>query len=309
MARTIAAMEEAEVYAVGSRTLEKAQSFQREHHITKAYGSYEELASDPDVQLIYIATPHSEHYANALMCIRHGKPVLCEKAFTATAWQAEEVIAEAHKHHVFITEAIWTRYMPLTQKLREKIASGIIGNARVVTANLCYPIAQIPRIERLDLAGGALLDIGIYPINFAASVFGTDIRRIESSSMLSSTGVDVHDSITFYYDDQRMAVLNASTLVRSERLAVISGDKGYIVVEHGSNPQRMHIYNNQEELIETVDCSHKITGYEYELRACIRAIEAGEIECEEMPHAETLRIMHIMDELRHRWGVVYPWDK
>ena len=163
MAGTISRMEQVECYAVGSRSMEKAQAFAQKFGFQKAYGSYEELVKDEEVELVYIATPHSEHYENARLCIRHKKPVLCEKAFTANAKQAKELLDYAKKEKVFITEAMWVRYLPMLQTIRAELADDVIGTPTMLTANLGYLINEVPRLQRPDLAGGALLDVGVYP--------------------------------------------------------------------------------------------------------------------------------------------------
>ena len=176
MAATINGMQEAESYAVASRSIEKAQAFATKWNFSKAYGSYEELVTDSEVDLVYIATPHSHHYEHARLCIMNGKPVLCEKSFTANAHQAEELIRLAEEKNIFITEAIWTRYMPLSVKMKELLDEGVIGKPYTLSANLGYVIADKDRIAKPELAGGALLDIGVYTLNFAAMAFGSDIK-------------------------------------------------------------------------------------------------------------------------------------
>jgi len=309
MAITINGMPEVELYAVASRNKETAEKFAVEHGVTKSYGSYLDLVEDPNVELVYIATPHSHHYENVMLCLDHRKPVLCEKAFTATAWQAEEIIAKAHKENVFITEAIWTRYMPLSKTIVETMKSGIIGTPKMIMANLCYPNIDRPRMYLPELAGGALLDLGVYCLNFVAMVFGSDILRTQSSCVLTETGVDSQNSITLHYSGDRLAVMTSSNLVKSDRQGIISGDHGHIIVENINNPQSMTIVDDDYNVVKTVRCPEQITGYEYQVYASIEAIKAGKIECPDMPHAETLRIMHQMDELRKEWGVKYPWDR
>lgn len=309
MANTVKGMNGVELYAVASRKLETAQAFQSRYGVTKAYGSYEEMVSDDNVQLVYVATPHSHHYENVMLCLDHKKPVLCEKAFTATAWQAEEIIERAHKENIFITEAIWTRYMPLSKTIKETVDSGIIGTPKMISANLCYPNIDKPRMYLPELAGGALLDLGVYTLNFAAMIFGTDIEKTVSTAMMTDTGVDSQNNITLHYTNDRMSVLTSSNLVKSDRQGIISGDKGHIIVENINNPERMTIVDNDYQVIKVVDCPKKVTGYEYQVYASMEAIRAGKIECPDMPHEETIRIMRQMDELRKEWGVRYPWDR
>lgn len=296
-------------YAVASRTLDKAKSFASQWKFNKAYGSYEDLVNDPQVDLVYIATPHSEHYENALLCLQANKPILCEKAFTACAWQAEEIFRIAHERKVFVTEAIWTRYMPFSKTILDLVNSGIIGTPKMITANLCYPNIDRPRMYLPELAGGALLDLGVYTLNFAAMIFGTDIKSSVSTAIVTDTGVDASSSIILNYSDNRQAVLSSSNLVKSDRHGIISGSKGHIIVDNINNPNHVDIYGDDYQLIASHDCPPQITGYEYQVYACKEAIENGLIESHYMPHAESVRIMQQMDAFRKEWGVKYPWDR
>lgn len=308
MAVTMAGMEEVQTYAVASRSLERAQDFASEYGFEKAYGSYEEMLCDEQVELVYIATPHSEHFENAKLCILHGKPVLCEKAFTANAWQAKELIRLAEEKRVFITEAIWTRYLPMLETIRRQLDSGIIGKPSMLTANLGYVVDQVPRIQQPGLAGGALLDLGVYPLNFALMVFGNRIRKISSVCTYTDTGVDEQNSMTLLYEDGRVAQLNSSILSVSDRRGVIYGSQGFMVIENINNYENLSIYNNRYEKIRQIDRPAQITGYEYEVRASLQALEEGRLECPQMPHEEIIRVMEMMDTMRKEWGVVYPFD-
>lgn len=308
-ARTLIQMEEAECYAVASRSLSRAEAFAREYGFTKAYGSYEALCEDPEVELVYIATPHSCHYENMELCIRHKKPVLCEKAFTMNAGEARKIMELAEQEQVFAAEAIWTRYMPSRQMIREVVDSGIIGKVSVLTANLSYPISGKERIMRPELAGGALLDIGVYGLNFALMHFGTDIERMESSVRMTDTGVDAMESITLFFKDGRMAVLTHDIYSRSDRKGIFYGEKGYIVVENINNPRSIAVYDAEDRLLKQMDVPEQISGYEYEVRECIEAIWAGAKESSSMPLSDSVLVMEIMDRLRKQWGMVYPREE
>lgn len=309
LAKTFAQVEGVECYAVASRTLEKAETFAKEHGFQKAYGSYRELAADPDVELVYIATPHSNHYADIKLCIEHKKPVLCEKAFTMNSGQAKEIAELAKKNGVFVTEAIWTRYMPSRKIINEVLESGVIGKAFTLTANLSYVIADKPRIVAPELAGGALLDVGVYGLNFAFMHFGTEIERIESSVQFTDTGVDGQETITLFYKDGRMAVLTHGIYARSDRKGIIYGDKGYMVVENINNPQSVSVFDTEDKLIKKIDIPEQISGYEYQIIESMEAIQNHKIESESMPLADTVYVMEIMDGIRKQWGLVYPQEK
>ena len=308
MAKTISQMENVTCYAIGSRSLEKAEAFAQKYGFQKAYGSYEELVKDEEVELVYIATPHSEHFENDMLCIRHKKPVLCEKAFTANAKQAKELLDYARKEKVFITEAIWVRYLPMLQTIRQELADGVIGSPTMLTANLGYLINEVPRLQRPDLAGGALLDVGVYPINFARMIFGDRIAKISSACTYTDSGVDEQDSITFLYEDGKVAQLAASMLGLSDRRGTIYGTKGFMVIENINNFESLTVYDTNYREVKRIDRPAQITGYEYEVEACMRALSEGKLECGEMPHEETLRVMELMDGLREEWGVKFPFE-
>lgn len=311
MAETLNGMDRNRVncYAVASRTLNHAIDFAKKNKFEKSFGSYEDLVMDSAVDLVYIATPHSEHYNNARLCIEHGKACLVEKAFTINEKQAASLFELADSKKVFITEAIWTRYMPFADKIREVLASGCIGKPAMLTANLGYKLDHIPRMQRPELAGGSLLDIGVYTLNFASMFFGDDIEKVVSTCTYTKTGMDEQDSITLIYKDGRMAVLNSSMLSLSDRFGFIHGEKGFLQVENINNFQSLVVRNQEGAIFGKYKCEPQITGYEYEVYACLDALEAGKLECDQMPHKETLRIMRLMDSLRHDWGIVYPMEK
>jgi len=309
MAGTIKKMKNVKCYGIASRSEEKARGFAERYGIKVAYASYEEMVLDSKLDLIYIATPHSEHYANMKLCIENGKNVLCEKAFTANAMQAEEILALAKEKGVFVAEAMWTRYMPMLTNIRGILNSGIIGEPVMLTANLGYNISQKQRLTDPALAGGALLDLGVYTLNFAAMMFGKEIEKMESSCTLTDTGVDASESISITFKDGKMAVLNSTMMGLSDRHGVIYGTNGYIAVENINNFESVTVYDTSYKPVKMVKAPKQITGYEYEVYSCIEAIEKGEKECWEMPHAETIRIMKQMDTLRKQWGVEYPFEK
>ncbi|WP_343209895.1 Gfo/Idh/MocA family oxidoreductase [Anaerolentibacter hominis] len=309
MAYTTSRMESVECYAVAARDYGRAEAFAKEFRFEKAYGSYLEMVEDPEVELVYIATPHSHHFEHAKLCLEHGKHVLCEKAFTSNAGEAEKIFALAKEKKLLITEAIWTRYMPMRQILNDVLESGIIGKPAVLTANLGYINYNKPRLAQPELAGGALLDMGIYPLNFAIMAFGDKIKNITSSAVITEKGVDGQNSITLTYEDGRIAVLYSSCYGLSDRRGVISGDKGFIEVQNINNSEAIRVYNLDRELIQEIPAPEQISGYEYEVEACIEAIQNGDLECPQMPHAETIRMLKLMDGLRAEWGVVYPWEK
>ena len=308
MAETLTALDPSMKYAIASRDIEKARAFAAKWGFEKAYGSYKELVDDPQVGLVYLATPHSHHFEHASLCIEAGKPVLCEKAFTANARQAGALLELSHKKGVFITEAIWTRFMPLSLKIMELVRSVAIGEPRLLDASLCYKIDDKERILRPDLCGGALLDVGVYCIHFARMCFGDDIVSQSSSCIKNAAGVDMQNSFSWSYSDGRMANMQSSALCRCSRIAQVTGTGGYLLVDNVNCPQKVTVYKDYKPVAIFDKPSDQINGYEYEVLASIEAIRAGKLETPFISHQETLEVMKIMDSLRREWGVRYPMD-
>ncbi len=308
MAATLKSMKGVTCYAVGSRTADKAKAFASKFGVKKAYGSYAELVTDPKVEIIYVATPHSEHFENVKLALSAGKHVICEKAFMLNEKQAETIFRYAEEQKLLVTEAIWTRYMPMRQKLMEVLASNVIGQPTMLTANLGYNIVYKDRINEPSLGGGALLDVGVYVLNFASMVFGNDIADIASICTFNDKGMDMQDSITLRYTDGRMAVLNATALSVSDRSGVIYGSKGYIVVDNINNYEAITVYDNDHKKIANYKRPKQISGYEYEIEATLKAISEGWLECPEMPHSESLKIMNMMDFIRRNNNIAFPGD-
>lgn len=308
MANTLNGMEDAEFYAIGSRSQEKAEQFAKKFGAEKAYGSYEELVRDPEVELVYIATPHSHHYEHAKLCVEHGKPVLCEKAFMANAKQAREIYELAEEKKVFITEAIWTRYLPSRKMIDEVIASGEIGEVTFVSANLGYDIREKDRLMKPELAGGALLDVGIYPLTFISMVLGNDIQEIISTCTKTESGVDEQNAMIFKYENGVMATAHSGMLAGTEQYGIVYGTKGYLIAENINNVTGIKVYTKERDLVKELKVPKQITGFEYQVRAAMKAIREGRLECEEISHAESICMMELMDKLRAAWGIRYPFE-
>lgn len=308
MANTLNAMDDAQFYAVGSRSMEKAEKFAKEYGAQKAYGSYEDLVSDPEVELVYVATPHSHHFEHAKLCIEHGKPVLCEKAFMANAKQAKEIFELAKEKNVFITEAIWTRYLPSRKMIDDVIASGEIGEVTFVTANLGYDIKDVERMQNPELAGGALLDVGIYPLTFISMVLGNEIKEVVSTCTKTATGMDEQNAIILKYDNGVMAMAHSGMLAGTEQYGIVYGTKGYLIAENLNNVTGIKVYTKERKLIRELSVPKQITGFEYQVRASMKAIREGHLECEEIPHEESVIMMELMDRLRADWGIRYPFE-
>lgn len=305
---TLNGLTECEAYAVGSRTKETAEVFAAKWNIQKAYGSYADLIADPDVDLVYIGTPHSHHFDVTKEALMAGKPCLVEKAFMANYRQAKEIIDLAHEKKVFLAEAIWTRYQPVVKMMRDLISSGRIGEPRLLTATLGYSMGDKPRIMRPDLCGGALLDLGVYALNFARMFFPADIVSMESQCVKSKTGMDLTNAISIVLSDGMLCNLQSSAQCVGDNIGVIAGTEGNLIIDNINNPQKITVNGPDRTYIETLHVPQQITGYEYQFLACRQALIDGLLEPREMPHEETLYIMRLMDTLREKWDVRYPMD-
>ena len=283
---TLAGLTMCEAYAVGSRSQEKADEFARKWDVKKAYGSYAELMADPDVDLVYVGTPHSHHYDVTREALLAGKPCLVEKAFMANRREAKEIIDLAHEQKV----------------------CGRIGTPRLLTATLGYSMGDKPRIMRADLCGGALLDLGVYALNFVRMFFPADIVSIDSQCVKSTTGMDLTNAITLVLADGMLCNLQSSAACVGDNIGVIAGTEGNLIIDNINNPQTITVNGPDRTYIETIRVPKQITGYEYQFVACRQALIDGLLEPLEMPHKETLYIMELMDGLRQKWGVRYPMD-
>ena len=308
MATTLQPLKDITCYAVAARDSERAQVFADKFGFVKAYGSYKDMLEDPDVELVYIATPHSHHYEHIKMCLDHGKHVLCEKAFTANARQAEEVLKLAETKGLLLTEAMWIRYMPMAKKIIEVANSGVIGMPTSLSANLGYPLEHNKRLVKPSLCGGALLDLGVYVLNFASMIFGNDIESMAANCVKYKTGVDAQETIMLTYRDGRMATLYSTMLAQTDRRGLINGTNGYIEIDNINNFEAMRVYNLERRVIAEYAAPMQVTGYEYEVQSAMKAIRAGMIECPEMTHYDTLFMMQLMDNIRAAWNLKYPYE-
>ena len=309
MASTVVPMKEICKKAVAARDYDRAESFAKEYGFEKAYGSYEEMLADPEIDLVYIAVPHSHHCQWTKAALEAGKNVLCEKAFAVNEKQAKEMIDLARSKNLLLTEAIWTRYMPSRQMILDIIDSGVIGEVTSVSANLGYQIDAKERIVRPELAGGALLDLTVYPLNFASMVLGDDIVKIDASCVKTETGVDGLDTVMLTYRDGKMATMFTTIYSLTDRSGYIYGRNGYIEVQNINNPEVIRVQDANRScrnVIAEYKVPDQITGYEYEVLACKKALEEGRIECPEMPHEETMKMMNWMDQIRAQFGIVFP---
>ncbi|MDQ0230706.1 Gfo/Idh/MocA family protein [Metabacillus malikii] len=295
--------------AVGSRTLESAEKFASTHQIARAYGSYEELVQDKEIDAIYVATPHPFHKENVLTCLRAGKAVLCEKPFTMNASELEELVHYARENKLFLMEGMWTRFLPPIQKVNEWINSGKIGEVRLVKADFGFKMDWDPehRLLNPNLGGGALLDAGIYPVSFAAMIFGANPEKIVSSSYIGETGVDEQFSIILQYPSGKTASLNGAVRVGLTNEAHIFGTNGHIHIPSFLNAKSATLHVNNEDPVTFTDDRESL-GYAFEAEEVGRCILAGKTESSTISLNQSLGIMKILDEVRGQWGLTYPFE-
>ena len=312
MARTIAALDETQSYAIASRNIDKARAFADKFNVQKAYGSYDEMLSDDTVDLVYVALPHSHHHEWTIKALNAGKHVLCEKPLAVNAKQAQEMIALAEAKNLLLAEAMWTRYLPSAKIISDIISSGAIGEVMTVSANVGDCNYMNERLTNPKLAGGCLLDLTVYALNFSAMIFGNNVKRIVASMIPTSTGVDGQNNIMLEYAGGKASNIFATIYTVTDRSGFVFGRDGFIQAHDIFNPEKITLcgVNGYKHYVkQTFAVPAQITGFEYELLACLRAIEAGRTECPEMPHGESLAIIRQADEIRRQFGLVYPFER
>lgn len=309
-ATALTAMENTKLAAIASRDLTKAKDFAGRFQIDMAYGSYEELALDPDIDVIYIGTPHTEHMVNTVLCLKNKKAVLCEKPFTVNTREAEYLIQLAKDNEVFLMEAMWTKFQPITNRVKTWVADGRIGRINYMDIAFGYQSAFNidSRSYNPYLAGGALLDVGIYPVTYAIHILDRLPDQVVSNAVLGSSNVDEVNSIIFKYKEGILANLSSAVAANLGHDALIVGDKGRIFVPEFWQAQKAELYDREGNLIETASIPFMINGYEYEAMEVNNCLREGRIESRINPLKDTLDILKVMDDIRKDWGLVYPTE-
>ncbi|MGV8980606.1 Gfo/Idh/MocA family protein [Clostridium sp.] len=308
-AEGIGALDNAEIYAVVSRSIEKAESFGEKYHIKKRYSNYKDLCNDKNIDIVYIATPHPIHKKFCIMCMESGKSVLCEKPVAMNEKELTEMIDCAKKNNVFFMEAMWTRFLPSLVKVRELLSNNKIGTIKRVTADFAFnAIAKEGRLYELELGGGALLDAGVYVLNFATMILGSKPGKVNSIAYIGETGVDERTNIIMEYENGASADLFCGISINTIDDAYIYGDKGYIRIPAFWHAERLIIKMFDEDEEQTIDLPMLSNGYNYEAQEVMQCIENNQIESEVMLLSESLEIIKIMDGLRKQWGLKYPME-
>jgi predicted dehydrogenase len=309
-ARGLAVLPEAELVAVGSRAEGTAVTFAQQFNIPHARATYESLAQDVQVDVIYVATPHVFHMENSLLCLEQGKAVLCEKPFAINKQQAERVFTAAHDKGLFVMEAMWTYFLPAMVKVRQLLAEEAIGEVRMLTADFGFRTSINAESRLFDpaLGGGALLDVGIYPLALAQMIFGSP-TEIRSLAHLGETGIDEQAAVILGYGGGELALLHTAVRTESPQEAIIMGTDGRIKI-HAPwwMPSRLTL-TQPGRPDQELEVSFLGNGYNYEATAVMESLRAGQTEHPLMPWATTLALLETMDTIRGQWGLRYPGEE
>ena len=296
------------IAVASSHDLAKAEAFAKAFSIPHAFGSYREMAASSLVDCVYIATPHPFHKPCAEIFLRAGKHVLCEKPMCVNAKEATALAACAREHGVFLMEAMWTRFLPAITEVMAKVKAGEIGELLGLSADFCYAStpAEEKKIFRNDMAGGALLDVGVYTLHLAAMLFGLSVESISAEANLLD-GVDAHTQVSVRYTGGGIASLSSAIVVQKPATAVLYGSRGYIRIPqfYGASEYTV-VHGNKETRFE---CPFLGNGFEEEILEVIRAVRAGETESPSHPLSLTISVLEQMDKIRRMIGLSYPMDK
>ena len=306
---TLNTMPDARVVAVGSRSADTASAFADKFHIPHRHASYAALAQDEEVDIVYVATPHTEHAANTLLCLAAGKPVLCEKPFTINAREAETVIRAARERGLFLMEAMCTRFIPVVREAVRLIAEGAIGDVKMVQGDFGFrtDFSTEHRLLNPKLGGGALLDVGIYPVSIASFFLGP-IVDVAAVAVLSDTGVDRQTAVSLRHQNGGVAMAYTSIGVNTPLETIVMGTRGRIHLHAPAYNGKSMTLVSDDGASRTIDVPYEGTGYEFELAHAMQCLREGRTESDLMPLDETLSIMHAMDRIREQIGLRYPGE-
>ena len=309
-AKDLKFVSDAKLLGVGSRHKSSADEFGDRFNVPRRYAAYDELASDPEIDVIYIATPHSRHHDNSLLCLSAGKHVLCEKPFTINRRQAEEVITAAREKNLFLMEAMWSRFVPVYQKVSEWINNGRIGTIRMITADFGFraPWDADHRLFNPELGGGALMDVGIYTLDLPRWILQKEPKVIKSWAEIGETGVDEQSAYILGYDEGELAVLSSAVRTQTPQEAVIMGTDGSIKIHRPFwNPQKVTINDSGEDTTVSLPIENGL-GYQFEAMEVMNCLRKGKSESDIMPLQTTLKNMQLLDTIRDQWGLKYPGE-
>ena len=297
--------DDAELYAIASRDLNKAQAFAEKFHVTTAYGDYESMIRDPNVDIIYVGTPIACHYENVRQCLLGGKNVLCEKAFTVNAAQARELQELAQARGLFLMEGMWTKCQPVFRTIHQWVKDGVLGEIQAVSCNFFTKTGAGHRLYKHELAGGALLDLGVYPVMYACSLLGYKPEEIRSSAaILAPKRVDCMDSIQLLYPGGRYANITCGLGCDKSHSLYIQGTKGRIYLNAESFVEAQHVtaYDFENQVLASFEEPFRANGFEYEAAAVMQALRDGKTGTDLVPMDETIAVLDILDACRRQWN-------
>lgn len=308
-AKGLNVLEDAALYAVASTSAERAAAFAEKNSGEKTYTSYEALVADPEVDAVYIATPHRYHFENVMLCLNAGKPVLCEKPLTVNAAETKKLIETSISKKVFLMEALWTRYLPIYGEIRKWLDAELIGDIKYMTSTFGFvaPKAEDDRWLNPELAGGTLLDMGIYPISVSQWVMGDEPQAFSVQAILGKTGVDELTAVTLKYPNGAISQFNSNFLVKNINDFFIYGTKGHIRIHPNYwGASDATLVTEGQEL--TISRPLAGGGFEYQTQEAMHCIRAGLLESPKMTHAQSLANMQLMDKIRAEIGLKYPFE-
>ncbi|WP_114324861.1 Gfo/Idh/MocA family protein [Candidatus Colwellia aromaticivorans] len=309
-AQAIKKLDNCTILAGASLTTGRAEHYTKTHQIQRSYSDYQSIVNDPDINAIYIATTHNFHFENIKLCLEHGKHVLCEKPFTVNAQQTTTLVTLANNNNCFMMECLWTRFLPAIKHLSHLLAQDIIGEIHTVKASfsICGDFPPEHRLRNKSLAGGALLDLGIYPLTLAAIVFGETPTHIQSSAVIGEDGVDESSYYLLEYGQGQRAMLSASFMEHAPSEGIISGSRGYIRIPDFIGAQELHLHlNNKPSKILTFPFN-KDENFTFEISHAIECIRKNKNQSDILPIDKTTAMMTLMDTIRSQWRLKYPGE-
>jgi predicted dehydrogenase len=294
----------AELIAVSSKSLERAKVFSEKFSLSCYYDSYEEMLKNPEIDAVYIATTNNFHYENCMLCLDYNKPIVCEKPLAISKQQATEIFAKANLKNIFVMEAMWTRFLPVTQKVKSWIKVKRIGEVKLIDASFCVNFNFDPesRIYNPKLAGGAIFDLGVYLIEYVMFLTGEKIIDVNGFSKINSTGVDEIDIINIKFESGILATIKCAISFATTNNVYVYGSNGYIKVDNFMGSQKCELYNENRELNEEFNSSFE-NGFEYEIAEAVRCINTGKLESGTITHEDTIACAGVFDDLRVMWGI------
>ena len=301
----------AELVGAGARDLSKAQSFAKKHKISRAYGSYLDLVQDQDIDAVYIATPHSHHKEHTLLCFEHNKAVVCEKPLAINEDEVKDMISSAKEKNLFFMEALWMRFLPVMGHLKKLISDGSLGSVKNIDVDFSFK-AKFNKEGRLfnpHLAGGALLDVGIYPLAFSLMVFDETPLTYSGVANVGATKVDESNSFKLEFSNNRFAQCTSAVVENGSKLARVEFEDAVVELPNFWQGEKINIKSSDSKSkVEKINLPFDLNGFEYEIREAVECIEEGKTECNTMPFSESLKIIRIMDGLRNSWDLTYPME-